>query len=330
KNISVKIIKHSYGADLSWIENFANQFGGKIEDNYIIIPEELQTGTRYFLDCGEGIVAYYINVKYNKNFRFIQKNEDNDFVGLYYNLTEGEATVSRESTVYDVGRWRYNLSVLDGSLETDYNVKAGSSTFALYIFIKKEKIISFVKDHNITFRDIDLLTDPNRNTIVRFDRMSSESYHLLNDLRKLEVGGSIFNLNLIGTVQMLISNYLKKMASRRIIIQTVNSSDLSNIIASQMYLIDHIGDHFPSITQMANRANMSETKFKNLFKKITGSTANKFFMDNKLLKAKELLESKQLSISQVSDQLSFTNNSYFASKFKENFGLSPKTFIKQL
>jgi AraC-like DNA-binding protein len=326
----VKIIKHSYGADLSWIENFANQFGGKIEDNYIIIPEELQTGTRYFLDCGEGIVAYYINVKYNKNFRFIQKNEDNDFVGLYYNLTEGEATVSRESTVYDVGRWRYNLSVLDGSLETDYNVKAGSSTFALYIFIKKEKIISFVKDHNITFRDIDLLTDPNRNTIVRFDRMSSESYHLLNDLRKLEVGGSIFNLNLIGTVQMLISNYLKKMASRRIIIQTVNSSDLSNIIASQMYLIDHIGDHFPSITQMANRANMSETKFKNLFKKITGSTANKFFMDNKLLKAKELLESKQLSISQVSDQLSFTNNSYFASKFKENFGLSPKTFIKQL
>jgi len=326
----VKIIKHSYGADLSWIENFANQFGGKVEDNYIIIPEELQTGTRYFLDCGEGIVAYYINVKYNKNFRFIQKNEDNDFVGLYYNLTEGEATVSRESTVYDVGRWRYNLSVLDGSLETDYNVKAGSSTFALYIFIKKEKIISFVKDHNITFRDIDLLTDPNRNTIVRFDRMSSESYHLLNDLRKLEVGGSIFNLNLIGTVQMLISNYLKKMASRRIIIQTVNSSDLSNIIASQMYLIDHIGDHFPSITQMANRANMSETKFKNLFKKITGSTANKFFMDNKLLKAKELLESKQLSISQVSDQLSFTNNSYFASKFKENFGLSPKTFIKQL
>lgn len=326
----MKIIKHSYGADLSWIENFANQFGGKVEDNYIIIPEELQTGTRYFLDCGEGIVAYYINVKYNKNFRFIQKNEDNDFVGLYYNLTEGEATVSRESTVYDVGRWRYNLSVLDGSLETDYNVKAGSSTFALYIFIKKEKIISFVKDHNITFRDIDLLTDPNRNTIVRFDRMSSESYHLLNDLRKLEVGGSIFNLNLIGTVQMLISNYLKKMASRRIIIQTVNSSDLSNIIASQMYLIDHIGDHFPSITQMANRANMSETKFKNLFKKITGSTANKFFMDNKLLKAKELLESKQLSISQVSDQLSFTNNSYFASKFKENFGLSPKTFIKQL
>lgn len=326
----MKTIEHSYGADLSWIENFTKQFGGKIEGNFIIMPEELQTGIRYFLDCGGGIVAYYVNVVYNKNFRFIQKNNDNDFVGLYYNLTEGEATVSRESTVYDVGRWRYNLSVLDGSLESDYNVKAGSSTFALCIFIKKEKIKTFVREHNITFRDIDLLTDPTRNTIVRFDRMSSDTYHLLNDLRKLEVGGSIFDLNLIGTVQMLISNYLKKMSTRRIIIQTVNSTDLSSIIASQMFLIENIHDHFPSITQMASRANMSESKFKNLFRKITGLTPNKFFMDNKLLKAKEMLESKQLSISQVSDQLSFTNNSYFASKFKENFGLSPKTFVKQL
>jgi AraC-like DNA-binding protein len=326
----VKTIKHSYSADLSWIENFTKQFGGKIEGNSIIMPEELQTGTRYILDCGEGIIAYYVNVVYNQDFRFIQKNKDNDFVGLYYNLTEGEATVSRESSVYDVGRWRYNLSVLDGSLETDYKVKAGSRTFALCIFIKKEKIKTFVREHNITFRDIDLLTDPTRNTIVRFDRMSSETYHLLNDLRKLEVGGSIFDLNLIGTVQMLISNYLKKMSTRRIIIQTVNSTDLSSIIASQMFLIEHLNDHFPSITQMASRANMSESKFKNLFRKITGLTPNKFFMDNKLLKAKEMLESKQLSISQVSDQLSFTNNSYFASKFKENFGISPKTFVKQL
>lgn len=326
----MKTIQHSYGADLNWIEGFTKQFGGKIEGNFIIMPEELQTGTRYFLDCGDGIIAYYVNVLYNKNFRFIQKNSKNDFVGLYYNLTEGEATVSSKSSVYDVGRWRYNLSVIDGALETDYNVKAGSCTFALCIFIKKAMIEKFVKKNNIPLHDIEKITDSSKNTIVRFDRMSSDSYHLLNDLRKLKVGGSIFNLNMIGTVQMLISNYLKKMSTQRIIIQTVNSTDLNSIIATQMFLIEHIEDHFPSITNIAKKANMSESKFKNLFRKITGLTPNKFFMDNKLIRAKELLENKQLSISQVSDKLNFTNNSYFASKFKENFGISPKTFIKQL
>ena len=326
----MKTIEHSYGADLTWIENFAKQLGGKIDGNFIIMPEDLQTGTRYFLECGEGIIAYYVNVLYNKDFRFIQKNKNNDFVGLYYNLTEGEATVLSNSSVYDIGRWRYNLSVLDGALETDYNVKAGSCAYALCIFIKKTMIEKFVKKNNIPLHDIEKITDSSKNTIVRFDRMSSESFHLLNDLRKLKVGGSIFNLNMIGTVQMLISNYLKKMSTQRIIIQTVNTADLNSIITTQIFLIEHIQDPFPSISNMAKKANMSESKFKNLFRKITGSTPNKFFMDNKLLKAKELLENNQLSISQVSDQLNFTNNSYFASKFKENFGISPKTFMKQL
>jgi AraC-like DNA-binding protein len=323
-------IEHSYGADLSWVDHLAKQFGAKIEGNFIIVPEEIQSGTRYFLECEEGIVAYYLNIEYNKNIELIQNNHSNDFIGFYYNLTEGEASVSKNDLIYPVGRWEYNLSVIDSSLKSKYIVKAGSKTFALCIFIKKNVIKSLALKNNITIPNIDEITDPKKNTVIRFDRMSNESYHLLNDLRKLEVGGAIFNLNLIGTVHMLISNYLKKISTDRIVIQTVNEADLASIIKTQQFLIDHIRDHFPSIKFMASEAYMSESKFKNLFKKITGITPNSFFMNNKLLLAKELLEKKQLSISQISDELNFASNSYFSSCFKEYFGLSPKEFIKQL
>lgn len=326
----VKKITHSYGADLEWVESFAKQFDGKVEGNFIIIPEDIQTGTRYFLECGNGIVAYYIDVEYKKNLKLVQKNTRSDFIGLYYNLTDGEATVSIHNFDYNVSRWQYNLSVIDGSLESDYNVKVGSKTFALCIFIKKSIIKEFLKRNNIEFKNIDQIIDPKKNTIVRFDRMSNDSFHILEDLRKKKITGSIFDLNLAGTVHMLIANYLKKIATKRIIIQTVNKRDLATIISIQMYLIEHINDPFPSIKMLAEKANMSESKFKNLFSKITGNTPNVFFMDNKLFHAKELLETKQLSISQISDQLHFTNNSYFASKFKEHFGLSPRTFIKEL
>lgn len=326
----MKIIEHSYGADLSWVEHFANQIEGKIEGNFIISPENLQSGTRYFLECSKGIIAYYIDVVYNQDCHLIQKNVQKDFVGFYYNLTDGEASVTKKDNTYNVNRWHFNLSVIDGSLVTDYYVKSGSRTYALCIFIKKSLITSFAKENDIHIKNIDQIVDSAKNTIIRFDRMSNESYHILDDLHKLKVGGPIFNLNLTGTVHMLISNYLKKMSTNRIVIQTVNETDLANIIKTQMFLINHIKDHFPSIKFMANEANMSESKFKNLFRKLTGATPNSFFMDNKLLLAKELLEKKQFSVSQVSDQLNFTNNSYFASKFKEHFGLSPKTFIKQL
>lgn len=326
----MKIIEHYYSADLKWVDHYAAQIGGKIDGNFIVLPEDSQSGIRYFLDCGDGIIAYYIDVEYHRNFQLIQKNLNQDFVGFYYNLTEGDATVSNGHFMYNVGRWQYNLSVIDGSLDSTYNVVKGSKTFALCIFIKKSMIKAYAKKNNIVIQNIDTVIDSEKNTIVRFDRMSSESYHLLTDLRKLKVGGAIFDLNLRGTVQLLISNYLKKIATKRIIIQTVNKNDLANIINIQMYLINHLDEHFPSIAHMAQMSNMSESKFKSLFKKITGNTANVFFMENKLLFAKELLEKKQLTISQISDQLNFTNNSYFASKFKEHFGLSPKTFNKQL
>jgi AraC-like DNA-binding protein len=251
-------------------------------------------------------------------------------VGLYYNLTDGEASVVNNNIVCNVGRWKYNLAVIDSTLETDYQVKAGTGTYALCIFIKKNMIASFAKKNNVFFTDLNKITDPAKNTVIRFDRMSNESFHLLDDLRKLKVGGPIFDLHLTATVHMLISNYLKKLSLNRIVIQTVNETDLKNIIEMQMLLIENIEKHFPSITYMASHANMSESKFKDLFKKITGSTPNSFFMDNKLNLAKELLETKQLSISQISDRLSFTNNSYFTSKFKEHFGVSPKAFIQQL
>ncbi|MBS7254291.1 helix-turn-helix domain-containing protein [Flavobacterium branchiicola] len=326
----MKTIEHSYGADLSWPQNLAHQFGGKVEGNFIIVPEDIQTGTRYFLEIEPGIVAYYIDVEYNRNLHLIQKNINKDFVGYYYNLTDGEATVNTHNFMYNVSRWQYNLSIIDSSLDSDYNVKKGSKTYALIIFVKKDIIENYTKKNNIPLPDVSQIVDPAKNTMIRFDRMSSESYHLLDDLRKLKIGGPIFNLHLTGTVHLLISNYLKKVSTKRIIMQTVNQQDLAQIISIQMSLIKNIENHFPSIKSLAENANMSESKFKNLFHKITGDTPNVFFMENKLLLAKELLEKKQLSISQVSDQLNFTNNSYFASKFKEYFGLSPKIFVKEL
>ncbi|MET3028604.1 AraC family transcriptional regulator [Flavobacterium sp. UW10123] len=326
----METIEHFYGADLSWVESFAKQYGGKVEGNFIVVPEDIQSGTRYFLDCGEGIVAYYVNVEYKKDLHLIQKNPNSDFVGFYYNLTDGEATVSIHNSIYDVSRWQYNLSVIDGTLESEYSVKKGSRTFALCIFIKKRAIRNYVINNQLKFPNIDEILNPQKNTIVRFDRMSSKSFHILNDLKKKKVGGSIFDLNLIGTVHMLIANYLNKLSTRRIIIQTVNRQDLASIIASQMYLIENIKDHFPSIKLLAKKANMSEAKFKMLFNKITGNAPNVFFMENKLFKAIELLETKQFSISQISDQLNFANGAHFSTKFKERFGVSPKTYIQEL
>jgi len=322
--------KHTYDPELNWIENFTKQFGGKVENNFVNMPKSIEPGIRYFLDCGGGISVYYLDVVHTKNFNFILQCMSDDFIGIYYNLAEGENTVGWGDEIHEIGRWSYNLTIIDGSLEPEYKIKAGSRVYALCVFIKKNSIKEFLNNYKISFPSIDLVLDSSKNTIVKFDRMSNESYHLLKDLRKLTVGEPVFNLNLIGTVKMLIADYLKIMSSERIIIEKVNKADLAAIIESQKYLIEHLEDQFPSIIQLAEIAEMCESKYKTLFRKITGLTPNKFFMDNKLERAKEMLSEKQLSITEVSNLLGFKHSSYFTVKFKEVFGVSPKLFVEQL
>jgi AraC-like DNA-binding protein len=64
--------------------------------------------------------------------------------------------------------------------------------------------------------------------------------------------------------------------------------------------------------------------------KITRKTPQAFFMKNKLLKAKKLLEENNLTTSQISDLLYLSDSSYLAFKNKEHFGLSAKMFLNQL
>ncbi|QLC66332.1 helix-turn-helix transcriptional regulator [Flavobacterium sp. LPB0248] len=327
----MRTIKHSFGTDLNWAESLAQKLGGKFENNFIIPKEDNKLPkTRYILNCEDGITAYYVETFNEENFCFITENTTDNFISLYYDLTEGEGALFNADNTYKVGHWNYNFGVIDSNLQTKYLVNAGTKTFLLAIFINKETIRSFAEENNIPFQDIFTSNDSSKSIPTRLYRISSESFNLINDLRKLKVGGDIFDLNLRGTVHILLCNFLKKISTNTMISQTIHEDDLSRIILSQIFLMENIENHFPSIKLMAKKANMSESKFLVLFRKITGLTPNSFFIENKLYRSKELIEEQRLSIAEISDKLKFSNHSYFSFLFKKHFGLSPSAFAKQL
>lgn len=326
----MKTIEYSYGVDLDWVEPLVQQVSGQRKDGFITFPEEISTGKSYVLDCGEEVIVYFVDLRYNTDVHFIQRNTNKNFVGFYYNLTEGGTVKSTNDAFYTVGSLGYDMSIIDSVLETGYNIKKGCRLFELCIFINKNRIESFAKRNNFFLEHIDKIMNSEKNTFIKFDRMSNESRRILSDLRKIEVGGAAFNLFLASAAHMLVSDYLTQMTNDSIIIEKVDKEDLASIIKIQTFLNESVEGYFPSIKVLSRRANMSESKFKKLFKKITGATANTYFMENKLIKAKELIEEQQLSIFEISNRLHFASYSYFASKFKSSFGISPKTFTENM
>jgi len=321
---------HQYGVELDWMADMAIQLGGHVDGRYIVVPGEARTGTRYVCSVNEQITAFIVDVAYNEDVIYKLRNTRDDFVGIYFNLTQGDAIHVLDGVSRSAGSWGYNLAVFDAKLGGEYLVRSGSTTFMVAIFMKKHTLKEYVSDIPSYRQVIDSVFDARLNTIVRFDRMSNKAWWLLEELRKVKVSGSLYDVFVQATVYGLISDYLDQLINEEIILETVVEEDIARIIESQTFLLGQHKGTFPGIRHLASDACMSDTKYKKLFKKITGQSANTFFSKNKLAFAREQLETGNYTVQEIAEEYSFFDASHLIEQFKKEYGLTPKEYLTLL
>lgn len=323
-------VNREYGIDLEWAKHYADQLGGCIDGPFIRLPEEIQTGTCYFLAVNEYITALVTDVTYNQSIIFHQKNTRNDFVILHFDFTEGDAIFILNDKSETVGRWDFNLAFIDSSLDSDYIIKKGSKTYSLDIFISKVEMQRQLSVFPQFETYLGAIFDPKQNTIIRFERSTNKAWWIIEELRHANQQDMLYEVLLKGTVYSLLSDYMEQTLSQEIVIEKVVEEDLLAIIASQSFLISALKKNFPGIKELSDRAYMSETKYKALFKKITGNTPNSFFLQNKLYHAREMLGDRKYTIAQIADEFSFTSASHFTDQFKSLYGLNPSDYLNHI
>ncbi len=82
------------------------------------------------------------------------------------------------------------------------------------------------------------------------------------------------------------------------------------------------------ISQIARECSVSESGLRKIFSEKTGMSPTEFRMKEKLNRAKYLLEATNMSIGEISDELSFYDGAYFCKLFRNQTGLSPKQYRK--
>lgn len=80
-----------------------------------------------------------------------------------------------------------------------------------------------------------------------------------------------------------------------------------------------------TIDELAFLCNMSASTFKRHFAELFHTSPKKYFTENRMQKAKQLLQMKK-RVSEIYLELGYENLSSFSSEFKKHFGLSPKRF----
>lgn len=80
---------------------------------------------------------------------------------------------------------------------------------------------------------------------------------------------------------------------------------------------------------IAGKLHYDYTYLSNLFSEVEGTTIEKYFIAQRIEKAKELLMYDELTLAQIADRLGYSSPSYLSNQFRKQTGLSP-SFYKSL
>ncbi len=80
------------------------------------------------------------------------------------------------------------------------------------------------------------------------------------------------------------------------------------------------------LDELLNIAHMSRSNLMRVFRKATGQTPIEYLVRLRIQKAMELLQSTDLSITEIALEVGFNDSNYFTRQFRRILGESPRAF----
>lgn len=154
--------------------------------------------------------------------------------------------------------------------------------------------------------------------------ITNDSFNVLNDLEDKNLKGIARKLFLEAkTLELLaiqIENYKNIKVNSSI---GIKDKKIKKLYAIKQLVKDNLEKNF-SIKELSREVALNENILKKEFKRVFGYSINQFSTNEKMDKAKGLLQSTQLPIYQIAEEVGYKNATHFSAAFKRCFGKTPK------
>ncbi len=104
------------------------------------------------------------------------------------------------------------------------------------------------------------------------------------------------------------------------------SLDYEKIKPAKELLDNSFREEIP-VSKLADLCGFSETHFRRLFKNVIGLSATDYRLNKRILLAKDLLYTAELSVSEVARAVGFEDANYFSRVFKNKVGVNPQNYL---
>lgn len=147
-------------------------------------------------------------------------------------------------------------------------------------------------------------------------------YHLFSEMAEL-YAQTLQSFSCMKSTLYKILSELSQIHRRA----NIYSKEYASIADGILYMESNINPTM-TIEEIADMCHVSPSTFRRLFKKYSGLSPIDYRTNSKIVYAKKLLQSKAMSIAEISDELQFESSAYFCRTFKKNTGMTPGEYSK--
>ncbi|QGY42687.1 helix-turn-helix domain-containing protein [Maribellus comscasis] len=158
--------------------------------------------------------------------------------------------------------------------------------------------------------------------LLRIETLTPEIMLGMNALENNQFTGKLKCIYLESKVLELIALFFKAEEDKESQKNSLTKREQTQIFEAQTILKERL-ENPPGIVELAHLVGMNEYKLRLGFKELFDNTIYGYLRQQRMLKAKELIETRELSVSEAGYMVGYSNMSHFANAFKNEFGITP-------
>ncbi|ABW31393.1 helix-turn-helix transcriptional regulator [Acaryochloris marina] len=276
----------------------------------------------------EGLDLVFTRANLRENLHFTESFEKLSIWGLRFHLA-GHSRLQLHSNQAEIlTRPHTNmLGFMSGEMQVNTTYPAHQCVEMLTLVIHPQLFATFIPEdcplgsigHNIA-----------RPFSSDFNLVGHTSASMLTPLQQIlhcPYQGAIKRTYLESKALELIALKLNQVSESRFYPEDINlkTDDIERIYLAKEILLDNM-DNPLSLVALAKQAGINDFKLKRGFRQIFGTTVFGCLRQHRMEQAQRLLESYDLSISQISQAVGYASPSQFSAAFKKTFGYSPSSY----
>lgn len=334
-----KIIKSSDWEEI-WAESqdndtYFSHVNGKYESIFQGKNPYLGRSRCYDINLRNGLSIEYNEMEFMDDLVILKNKFNKPEFGLSFFLS-GKVRIERHGLTgksdESVGKYYSNCNC--DVKETEWWTK-GEKFSRIYIEIEPQKFFN-----SFSQEDLSQIPPFLRQSLVEkkiqpyYDQgnITREMQKLLRQILNCPYQGFMKQIYLESKAVELIALHCQQFQQNQLQdcrLQTGNLSDIDRIYQAREILLKNL-ETPPTLMELSKRVGLNDFKLKQGFREQFGTSTFKYLHDYRLEQAKQLLTSGEMRVEDVALKVGFNSRSYFASAFRQKYGVNPKQFQKTI